>query len=157
MFISIYIYFILFRNNCCGVFLFQTYPTQTKTQLKKGDTHPHPAKKKSHPFTHNWKKECDACNTWYIREKYSFLTKLVDVFILRKGRLVNLFSLNTFKTAFESIVCLFLTIANYILENSKVKVKNVWNTFVFFHYVVLLLYKIIKKIYIYNLYRKNYI
>ena len=44
------------------------------------------------------------------------------------------------------IYCLFACfqqLANYISENSKVKVKNVWNIFVFFHYAVLLLYKII--------------
>ena len=45
--------------------------------------------------------------------------------------------------------CLFLCIqqlANYITENTKLKVKNVRNIFVFFHFVLLLVYKIIKHI-----------
>ena len=47
------------------------------------------------------------------------------------------------------IYCLFFSfqqLGNYLSENSKVKVKNVWNIFVFFHYGLLLLYKIIKHI-----------
>ena len=47
-------------------------PTPTHAQAKKGLTHPHPAKKGSHPSTHNWKKEFHVSNTWYIGEKYSF-------------------------------------------------------------------------------------
>ena len=81
--------------------------------------------------------------------KYSLFTILAGVFIFEKDWTVHLFLLNTFETAFESIVCLFVCfqqLANDILKNSKVKVRNLWNIFVFFHYVLLLLYKIIEHI-----------
>ena len=118
-------------------------------------THPQPAKKWLHPAkkmlhlpTHNWKRECHMSNI-YIREKYSLFTFLADVFFFEIDWPVQLFLLTTFEVAFKSILCLFVCfqqIANYISENSKVKIRNVWNIFVFFHYVLLLLYKIIKHI-----------
>ena len=81
----------------------------THTQPKKGHKYLHPAKKKSHPVkrrshppTHNWKKECHMS---------SFLKKI---------DLLNLFWLNTFQTAFESIVCLFV-FKNYLTTYQKIQ------------------------------------
>ena len=44
---------------------------------------------------------------------------------------------------YRLFVC-FQQLANYISRNSQVKAGNVQNIFVFFHYVLFLLYKIIK-------------
>ena len=154
-------------RRCIPTFrLFHTHPHRVKkrsdsfthTQPEKGHARPHPptisqkmvtsSQKRSHLPTHNWKRECHMSNT-YIREKYSLFTILADVFISEIDWPVQLFLLTTFEVAFKSILCLFVCfqqIANYISENSKVKIRNVWNIFVFFHYVLLLLYKIIKHI-----------
>ena len=160
------------RRNCADVYRLLDYftPTHTHphrvkkrshsfthTQPEKGHARAHPPttsqkmvtpSQKKVTLTHNWKRECHVSNT-YIREKYSIFTILADVFIFEIDWPVQLFLLTTFEVAFKSIACLFFCfqqIANYISENSKVKMRNVWNIFVFFHYVLLLLYKIIKHI-----------
>ena len=160
------------RWNCADVYRLLDYftPTHTHphrvkkrshsfthTQPEKGHARAHPPttsqkmvtpSQKKVTLTHNWKRECHVSNT-YIREKYSIFTILADVFIFEIDWPVQLFLLTTFEVAFKSIACLFFCfqqIANYISENSKVKMRNVWNIFVFFHYVLLLLYKIIKHI-----------
>ena len=79
-------------------------PTATHTQPKSG----HTQSKKGYTHPHNWKKECHVTNTWYIREKYSLFAILAGVFILEKDWPVNFFILNTFETAFKSIVFLFV-------------------------------------------------
>ena len=114
------------------------------TPSKKGHIHPHPftpSQKRSHPPTHTWKKEYHVSNTWYIREKYSLFTILAGVFIFEKDWPASLFLLHTFETAFEFVVCLFVCLfvcfqqlANQMSENSKLKVRSVWNIFVFMYY-----------------------
>ena len=100
-------------------------PTPTHTQPKKvalTHTHPHPAKKRSHsptlthtqpkkvtpshktswPPTHNWKKECHVSNTYVKIFHFHNISRCLQ------DLPVHLFPLNTFETAFESIVCLFV-------------------------------------------------
>ena len=132
------------------------------TQPKKGNTHPCPAKKshkhphpttkwshptikRSHPTTHNWKKMSRVKHmiyTWKV-----FLCHNITISrCLHFWKNIDLF---IFFYWFIWIYCLFFSfqqLGNYLSENSKVKVKNVWNILVFFHYGLLLLYKIIKHI-----------
>ena len=66
-------------------------PTPSPKKVTKGHTHPHPpttrlimshpAKRRSYPPTHNWKKECHVSNTYV---KYSLFTILPGVFIFEK-------------------------------------------------------------------------
>ena len=85
-------------------------PSQKKVTLTH--THPDPDKKghtqpkEGHPHTHITEIKNIMCLTHTY--KYSLFTKLAGVFIFEKDRPVHLFLLNTFETAFESIVCLFV-------------------------------------------------
>ena len=114
----------------------RSYPP-THSQIKVTNTHtnPHPSKKWSHSPTHNWRKECHMSNTWYMCEKYSLFKILAGFFIFEKYWPVKSFSSEYFWNSIW-IYCLFVCfqqLANYISENSKVKVRNAWNIFVFFH------------------------
>ena len=94
----------------------------THTQPKKvtlTHTHPHPAKKRWNlsTLTHTQPKEdhtyphiTEIKNVTCLAHtyKYSLFTILSGVFIFEKDWPVHLFLLNTFKTALESIVCLFV-------------------------------------------------
>ena len=84
--------------------------------------------------THDLYMKSIPLSQYYYQQVSSFLKKhwCVYLFLLIHLNLLFVFS--------------FSTIRYYISENLKVKVKNVWNIFVFFHYVLLLLYKIIKHI-----------
>ena len=117
---------LVFQRVVISHALTQTHPKISHTHLhlpkpsqkkqwshpaKKSNTRPHPAKKWQHPPkersyspTH---KESHMSNTWYIHEKYSLFTILAGVFISETDWHVNLFLLNTFETAFQSIVSLF--------------------------------------------------
>ena len=105
-------------------------PTPTHTQPKKGDTHWHPPTpsqkikvtlthihpqpdKKGHTqpnedHTHPHITEIKNVTCLTHMYKYSLFTTLAGVLISEKDWPVHCFLLNTFKTALESIVCLFV-------------------------------------------------
>ena len=105
--------------------------TLTHTQPRKGHTHPHPptpSERKvslTHTHPHPDKKGytqpkgghthphiAEIMNVTYPTHtyKYSLFTILAGVITFEKDWPVHLILLNTFETAFESIVCLFSTI-----------------------------------------------
>ena len=100
-------------------------PTPSRKKVKLTHTHPHPAKKRSQAptpsqknghtqlkkgHTHPYKTErkCHLSSKWYIRENYCLSIILARVLLFDKDWPVNLFLLNIFETAFESIACLFV-------------------------------------------------
>ena len=104
------------------VTLTHTHPHLDKkghTQPKEGHTHPHITEIKNVTcLTHTY--------------KYSLFTILAGVFIFEKDWPVHLFLLNTFETAFESIVCLFVCyqqLANDISKNSKLRKWEMYEIF----------------------------
>ena len=124
-------------------------PTLTHTQPKKvtlTHTHPHPAKKRSHSPTPTHTQPKKAHTRPHITEGKN-VTCLTHIYVKSIP-----FSQYFFYWIFWNsiwIYCLFVwfqQLANYISENSKVKVRDVWNIFVFFYNVLLLWYKLTKHI-----------
>ena len=127
-------------------------PTPTHTQPKKGHTHPHlptPSQKRSYPTIkrHGHLRITERKNVMCLTHtlKYSIFTILAGVFKIYQFIFFYWIPLKRHLNLL--FVCLFSTISKRHIKTFKGKVvRNMWNIFVFFHYVLLLLYKIIKHI-----------
>ena len=127
----------------------QHLPTPTHTYshpAKKGHTHPHPPTPSQKYVTLTHTQPRNGHTRPHITEGKN-VTCLTHIYVKSIP-----FSQYFFYWIFWNsiwIYCLFVwfqQLANYISENSKVKVRDVWNIFVFFYNVLLLWYKLTKHI-----------